>query len=233
MADCELAIVIAGRRGDWPGGPRILTPREPTREPNGTLWFGAELDPGGGQVWFRLAEEDIGRMPAETPAVCRLVDALIVWIAPDRQLQPGINRFEVRVFGGGGHVARTPAMVKMDPPAPTLPAAAALEGPAPAGRRLAAASVSPNTCRAYTEAMRRLDAWLAGRRLEDATLAGYLAELHERGRAPSSASTAVAGGCPADSRRSVTTGPSRYPTFCSSARASSSSRCAFSIQRCW
>ena len=41
-------------------------------------------------------------------------------------------------------------------------------------------------------ALRRLDAWLAGRRLEDATLAGYLAELHEQGRAPSSASTAVA-----------------------------------------
>ena len=41
------------------------------------------------------------------------------------------------------------------------------------------------------------------------------------------------GGCPADSRRSVTTGPSRYPTFCNSARASSSSRCAFSIHRCW
>ena len=80
----------------------------------------------------------------------------------------------------------------MDPPAPTRPAAAAPEGPAPAARRLAAASVSPNTRRAYSGALRRLDAWLAGRRLEDATLAGYLAELHEQGRAPSSASTAVA-----------------------------------------
>ena len=87
---------------------------------------------------------------------------------------------------------RTPPVVKMDPPVPTRPAAAALEGPAPAARRLAAASVSPNTRRAYTGALRRLDAWLAGRRLEDATLAGYLAELHEQGRAPSSASTAVA-----------------------------------------
>ena len=74
---------------------RTLTPREPTREPNGTLWFGAELDPGGGHVWFRIAE------------------------AADRQLEPGINRFEV--------------LVKMDPPAPTRPAAAAPEGPA-AGR---------------------------------------------------------------------------------------------------
>ena len=103
MADGELAIVIADRRGDWPGGPQTLTPREPTREPNGTLWFGAELEPDGGQVWFRIAEEAIGRMPAETPAGRgrRLVDALIVWITPDRQLEPGINRFEVRVSAAG------------------------------------------------------------------------------------------------------------------------------------
>ena len=75
-------------------------------------------------------------------------------------------------------------------PAGADPAAAVLEHPV--ARRLAAATVSPNTRRAYAGALRRLDAWLAGRRLEDATLAGYLAELHEQGRAPSSASTAVA-----------------------------------------
>ena len=63
MADSELAIVIAGRRGDWPGGPRTLMPRDP----NGTLWFGADLDPDGDQVWFRIGEEAVGRMPAETP----------------------------------------------------------------------------------------------------------------------------------------------------------------------
>ena len=34
----ELVIAIAGTRGDWPGDPRTLAPREPTREPNGTLW---------------------------------------------------------------------------------------------------------------------------------------------------------------------------------------------------
>ena len=63
MADHEFAIVIAGRRGDWPGGPRTLTPREPTREPNGTFWFGGpSLDPAGGQVWFRIGEEAIGRI---------------------------------------------------------------------------------------------------------------------------------------------------------------------------
>ncbi len=103
MADGELAIVIAGRRGDWPGGPQTLTPREPTREPNGTLWFGAELDPDGDQVWFRIGEEALGRMPAETPAGRgrRLLDALIVWITPDRRLRPGINRFEVLVSETG------------------------------------------------------------------------------------------------------------------------------------
>ena len=35
MTGGELVIVIAGTRGDWPGGPRTLTPREPNREPNG------------------------------------------------------------------------------------------------------------------------------------------------------------------------------------------------------
>ena len=62
MADGELAIVIDGRRGDWPGGPQTLTPREPTREPNGTLWFGAELDPAGGQVWSGQSSEKRRRL---------------------------------------------------------------------------------------------------------------------------------------------------------------------------
>ena len=112
--------------GDWPGGPRTLTPREP----NGTLWFGVELDPDGDQVWFRIAEAAVARMPAETPAARGrlLVDALIVWITPDRALQPGINRFEVRVSNARRHVARTAAVVKMDTTlAPTRPAAAELE----------------------------------------------------------------------------------------------------------
>ena len=37
--------------------------------------------------------------------------------------------------------------------------------------------------------------WLDGRRLEDATLAAYLAELHDQGRAPASASTTVTAAC--------------------------------------
>ena len=76
---------------DWPAGPPAT-------------WFGAELDADGGQVWFRIGEEAVGRMPADTPAGRgrRLVDALIVWrITPDRQLEPGINRFEVLVSATG------------------------------------------------------------------------------------------------------------------------------------
>ena len=100
----ELAISSSrGRARTGPGGARTLTAREPTREPNGTFWFGAELGPAGDQVWFRIAEEAIGRMPEKTPRArgARLVDALIVWITPDRQLGPGLNRFEVRVSEAG------------------------------------------------------------------------------------------------------------------------------------
>ena len=79
--------------------------------------------------------------------------------------------------------------------APTRHAAVELERPAPTARRLAEASISPNTRRAYSGALRRLDAWLDGRPLEDATLAAYLAELHDQGRAPASAATAVAAAC--------------------------------------
>ena len=40
-------IVIKGRREDWPGGARTLTPREPGREPNRqTFWFGSRARPG-------------------------------------------------------------------------------------------------------------------------------------------------------------------------------------------
>ena len=65
----------------------------------------------------------------------------------------------------------------------------------PTARRLVEASVSPNTRRAYAGALRRLDIWLGGREVDDATLAAYLAELHDAGRASSSASMAVAAAC--------------------------------------
>ena len=79
--------------------------------------------------------------------------------------------------------------------APTRPAAATLERPTATARRLAEASLAANTRRAYAGALQRLDAWLDGRPLEDATLAASLAELHDLGRAPASASTAVAAAC--------------------------------------
>ena len=67
MADNGL-VVIEGKREDWPGGPRTLTPRAPFREPNGrTFWFGAELDPDGCQVWFRITSAIACGMKVETP----------------------------------------------------------------------------------------------------------------------------------------------------------------------
>ena len=71
----------------------------------------------------------------------------------------------------------------------------ALERATRTARQPAEASLSQNTLRAYSGALRRLDAWLDGRPLEDATLATYLAELHDQGRAPASAATAVAAAC--------------------------------------
>ena len=63
---------------------------------------------------------------------------------------------------------------------------------------------APNTRRAYSGALRRLDAWLDGRPLEDTTLAAYLGRAP---RAPASAATAVAAACfraPFDGRRTLT-----------------------------
>ena len=101
----------AGRRGSRSSGiadarglaRRGEDPDRPTREPNGTFWFGAELDPDGDQVWFRITEESIDRMPEKTLRArgARLVDALIVWITPDRQFKPGLSGYEVRVSEAG------------------------------------------------------------------------------------------------------------------------------------
>ena len=80
------------------------------------------------------------------------------------------------------------------PPGPTPKRPQSAAPPATA-RRLVEASVSPNTRRASAGALRRLDVWLAGRELDDAALAAYLAELHDAGRASSSASMAVDEAC--------------------------------------
>ena len=82
-----------------------------------------------------------------------------------------------------------------DWPARIDPEEAALDRPTATARRLVDASVSPNTRRAYAGALRRLDAWLDGRPLHDVTLAAYLAELHDAGRASATASMAVAAAC--------------------------------------
>ena len=52
----------------------------------------------------------------------------------------------------------------------------------PTTRKLADASLSVNTRRAYAGALGQLDAWLDGLRLDDAALAAYLI-LRDRGRA--------------------------------------------------
>ena len=62
----------------------------------------------------------------------------------------------------------------------------------PTTRRLADASISRNTRRAYAGALRRLDAWRGTAPVDDASLAVYLGELFEAGRAPATAALAVA-----------------------------------------
>ena len=82
-------------------------------------------------------------------------------------------------------------MVK-DSLAQIAPSETALGPPSTTARRLVNASVSDNTRRAYAGALRRLDAWLAGLRLDDAALAAYLGALHDAGRAPATAAMVVA-----------------------------------------
>ena len=58
--------------------------------------------------------------------------------------------------------------------------------------RLLRKSSSPNTRRAYASRLRRLDVWLDGRALDDATLAEYVGWLHQTGFAAATASQALA-----------------------------------------
>ena len=62
----------------------------------------------------------------------------------------------------------------------------------PTTRKLADASLSVNTRRAYLGALTRLDAWRGPAPLTDASLAVYLGTIFEAGRAPSTAALAVA-----------------------------------------
>ena len=85
-----------------------------------------------------------------------------------------------------------PVIVHTTPPDP----AALARRPDPAGplavatpttRKLADASLSRNTRRAYLGALARLDAWRGPAPVDDASLAVYLGELFEAGRAPATA----------------------------------------------
>ena len=62
----------------------------------------------------------------------------------------------------------------------------------PTTRKLADASLSRNTRRAYLGALARLDAWRGPAPLTDARLAAYLGALFEAGRAPATAALTVA-----------------------------------------
>ena len=62
----------------------------------------------------------------------------------------------------------------------------------PTTRKLADASLSVNTRRAYAGALRRVDAWRGAAPVDDARLAAYLAHVFESGRAPATAALAVA-----------------------------------------
>ena len=62
----------------------------------------------------------------------------------------------------------------------------------PTTRKLADASISLNTRRAYAGALRRLDAWRRDAPVDDALLAAYLGAIFEAGRAPATAALAVA-----------------------------------------
>ena len=60
----------------------------------------------------------------------------------------------------------------------------------PTTRKLADASLSVNTRRAYAGALRRVDAWRGAAPVDDALLAAYLAHVFEAGRAPATAAMA-------------------------------------------
>ncbi len=62
----------------------------------------------------------------------------------------------------------------------------------PTTRKLAEASISRNTRRAYLGALARVDAWRGDDPLTDGVLAAYLGAIFEAGRAPATAALAVA-----------------------------------------
>ena len=140
MTGGELAIVIAGRREDWPRGPRILAARPPSREPKrADLLVRGRARSGRrpGLVPDRRgrhrpdAREDARgprRPPHRRPHLDHAGPAARARHQPLRG--PGLRARR--------HVDRTSAVVKMVSLAPTRHAASALERPTPTARRLAA-----------------------------------------------------------------------------------------------
>ena len=76
----------------------------------------------------------------------------------------------------------------------------------PAAGRLINGSVSENTKRVYLSQLRRLDAWLNGRPLKDATLAEYVGWLYESGVAAATPTQAIAA-CRFEARMAGTDDP--------------------------
>ena len=161
MTGGELAIVIEGRRGDWPRGARTLTPREPTREPNGTPLVRGRprprRQPGVVPDRRRRPSAGCGRRHPHARGE-RLVDALLAWLTPNRQAHdPSLNRFQVRISAGRRPVDRAPTVVMTGLPRPDRFRRGRARAPdahrAPPRRR---PRISPNTRRAYSGALRRL-----------------------------------------------------------------------------
>ena len=59
-------------------------------------------------------------------------------------------------------------------------------------KRLMSASLSPNTQRAYRQALEGFDVYLKGRLFTDGELAGYITHLYDRGKSPSTITIVVA-----------------------------------------
>ena len=103
------AIVITGTYDNWPGGPRTLTRRRPAPRPRPTtLQFGAQVEPDGLLVWFRVDDDEMQLLlentQEDTPEVrgARLVSALIAWLSEGAEHRlEDCNTFQVFVSDAG------------------------------------------------------------------------------------------------------------------------------------
>ena len=77
------------------------------------------------------------------------------------------------------------------PTVPTAPALPEVSGLSLDIRRLVAASIAPNTAKAYTAALAAFEAWLNGQAPSDPLLAEYLAERHAAGVSPAAVNQVV------------------------------------------